>query len=159
MKTVGIALLFGLCAMIGIRLSAKKTARLGTARTLRKDLQFFSDRIVRSGETLVEIASGEGMLFDMLGAYLEALSDGASETDAAEHAAEGLRKGSAEEAGMQRFFTGMSGASRSELITRVNVLSPVLERVENEAEADAKQARVLRISGVLVGAGIAILLL
>jgi hypothetical protein len=37
-------------------------------------------------------------------------------------------------------------------------LSSVLDRAEAEAAAEAKQARILKVSGVLAGTGLAILL-
>lgn len=159
MKTVGIVLLFGLCAVIGMRLGAKKTERLFTVRALRKDLQLFSERIAAGRGTLTEIASENGALFELIGSYLAALSGGETESAAAERASDGFKKGSAEGAGLCMFFTGLSSANRSDLIRRTDALSVALERAENEAETEAKQARVLRVSGVLVGAGIAILLL
>ncbi len=160
MKYVGIAMLFGLCTLIGMRLAAKKTARLNTVRSLRKDLVLFSERIATGGGTLAKIAAGQnGMLFTLLGRYLSALSDGESELNAAACAADMLKKDSTEQAGIRMFFSGLASASRADLIKRVNTLSPMLERAEGEAETETKQARVLRISGALVGAGLTILLL
>ena len=156
MKTVGIVMLFGLCTMIGMQLGAKKTARLFTVRTLRKELQLFSERITSGRGTLMEIASEkDGLLSEMLGRYLDALGKG----EAAGKAAGKLKAESTEHAGMLMFFTGLSTGSRMDLIGRANALSPTLGRAENEAEAEAKQARVLRVSGMLIGAGVAILLI
>ena len=56
-------------------------------------------------------------------------------------------------------MNGLSTAARCDLIKRTETLMPILLRAETEAEQDAKQARVLRISGVLTGAGLAILLM
>lgn len=160
MKTVGIVMLFGLCTMIGMQLGAKKTARLFTVRTLRKELQLFSERITSGRGTLMEIASEkDGMLSEMLGRYLDALGKGDTEPEAAGKAAGKLKAESTEHAGMLMFFTGLSTGSRMDLIGRANALSPTLGRAENEAEAEAKQARVLRVSGMLIGAGVAILLI
>ena len=160
MKTVGIAMLFGLCTWIGIRLGAKKTARLMTVRALRSDLQLFSEQIAAGNGTLIDLASGrDGVLFDVLRIYLDALSKGESETEAARKAIASTSGCQTVQAGLQMFLTGLSNAARSDLMRRIQTFSPMLERAESEAETDAKQARVLRISGVLAGAGLAILLL
>ena len=160
MKTVGIAMLFGLCCLIGFRLGAKKTAQLRTVQSLRRDVQLLSERVGSGGSTLLEIA-GEmnGTLSEILRIYLEKLDEGAAETDAAAFALECLRGSGNVQAGVRMFLAGLSTASRSDLIARTKALSPMLERAETEAEAEEKQARVLRISGVLTGAGLAILLL
>ena len=160
MKTVGIAMLFGLCCVIGMRLGAKKTAYLRTVRSLRCDLQLFSERIGTCSSTLKEIA-GElsGTLSTMMHTYLDRLDAGCTEADAAEYALDGLQAFGTVQAGMRMFLTGLSTASRKDLMLRSQTLAPMLERAEAEAEAEAKQARVLRISGVLIGAGLAILLL
>ena len=153
-------MLFGLCTLIGMRLAAKKTERLNIVRSLRKDLVLFSERIATGGGTLTEIASAQnGMLFTMLERYLSALSEGKTESDAAESAAKELKKESTEQAGIRMFLTGLSAASRADLVKRANALMPMLERAEDDAETEARQARVVRVSGVLVGAGLAILLL
>ena len=160
MKTVGIAMLFGLCTLIGFRLGEKKGARLNTLRRLLKDLQLFAERIASGRGTLTEIAlEKESMFSGMLRAYLDALEHGETESAAAGRAVKELKEGSAEHAGMLMFFTGLSMGSRTDLIERANRLSPTLERAETEAETEAKQARVFRVSGMLVGAGAAILLL
>lgn len=160
MKTVGIAMLFGLCCMIGMRLGARKTAYLHTVRSLRCDLQLFSERIGTCSSMLKDIA-GEltGTLSVVLRAYLDRLDAGCTESDAAEYALDGLHAYGTVQAGMRLFLTGLSNATRKDLILRMQALMPMLERAEAEAEAEAKQARVLRISGVLTGAGLAILLL
>ena len=153
-------MLFGLCTLIGMRLGAKKTARLNMVRSLRKDLVLFSERIATGGGTLTEIISGQNsMLFTMLGQYLSALSEGKTESDAAESAVKGVKRDSTEQAGLRMFLTGLSLASRNDLIKRANALTPMLERAEDDAETEAKQARVMRVSGALVGAGLSILLL
>lgn len=160
MKTVGIALLFGLCCMIGFRLGARKTACLKTVRSLQSDLQLFSERIKADGGTLTEIAAKlNGTLAGILQTYLDLLAAGKGETDAAETAS-GLCSGcGTAHAGLKLFLNGLSAASRSDLIRRTQTLTSTLERAETEAESEAGQGRVFRIAGVLIGAALAILLL
>ncbi len=153
-------MLFGLCCMIGMQLGMKKTARLKTLRSLRNDLVRFSERIITCSSTLAEIAAeGDGTLSDMFRIYLEMLSAGRKEADAAESAAEILNGYGNVQNEMQSFLNGLSSSARSNLIKRTEALMPILERAVAEAETEAKQARVLKISGVLTGAGLAILLL
>lgn len=153
-------MLFGLCCAAGIRLGAKKTARLVRVRSLHGDLRILSERTMSGCETLVALSTAlSGILFETIGAYLRALSQGSAEEDAAEQALAQGRFGETEREGMRMFLTGLSASTRNDLIKRIRVLETVLERAEREAEPQAKQARVLRISGVLAGAGLAILLL
>lgn len=159
MKTAGIAILFLLCSMIGFRLAARKTDRLRTLRMLEKELQVFSERIASGRGLLPEIGKEHGLLPEMLSDYLKALSEGMTQREASEKAAEKLRGGETEIAGLRMFFTDLSSASRSDILNRTHTLMRTLERAEQEADAEAKQARVLRVSGVLIGAGVAILLL
>ena len=160
MKAAGIVMLFGLCCMIGVRLGRKKTGRLRTIRSLRSDLQLFSERIAAGNDTLTEIA-GElnGAIGEAIETYLAMLGKGKREAVAAERAIEDLHIGGTAEAGVRMFLTGLSAASRNDLIHRAKMFISMLERAETEAETEAKQARVLQISGVLIGAGLAILLL
>ena len=160
MKTAGVALLFGLCCMIGFRLGRKKTGRLKVIRSLRSDLQLFSERIGSGCGTLKDL-QGElnGALGEVLKIYLVLLGEGEREADAAESAIGELRSGETVEAGIRTFLIGLSTASRTDLIRRTQTLGTMLERAEEEAKTAAKQARVLQISGVLTGAGLAILLL
>jgi stage III sporulation protein AB len=160
MKTVGLSLLFGLCCLIGFRIAAGKTERLRTIRALRGDLQMLSERIASGRGSLMKIASErKELLAGSLSRYLEALSEGKTEEVSAERAAAVFRKGSAEAEGMRMFFSGLSAAGRSEFTARTDSLLPMLKRAEEEAEAEAKQAQVIRVSGALIGAAIAILLL
>ena len=160
MKTVGVALLFGLCCMIGFQLGRRKTSRLRTIRSLQSDLQLFSERIGSGCGTLTEIQCELiGALGEILKIYLDMLSEGRKEADAAECATADLRDCSAVKDEIGTLLVGLSTASRSDLVRRTQTLKPLLERAEKEAETDAKQARVLQISGVLTGAGLAILLL
>lgn len=160
MKTVGIAMLFGLCSLIGIRLADRRTKRLEFVRALQKDLRSFAEWVRTGSESLSAFAAEqEGELSGMLKAYLAALAEGETETTAAERATERFRGGSTEQAGMRLFLSGLSSATRADLILRTQRSSDLLERTEREAEEEAKQARVLRISGVLIGAGLAILLI
>ena len=160
MKMLGIALLFGLCCLIGVRLGARKTTGLLTVRSLKNELQLFSEQVTAKSGTLNEIAkNSDGLLSDVLQSYLAALSNGASEGKAAEEASEILQENKTLQAGVRMFLTGLSEATRLDLIKRTQVLSSTLDRAESEAEAEARKARVLRISGVLAGAGLAILLL
>ena len=151
-------MLFGLCSLIGYQLGARKTMRLKTVRQMQSDLCLFSERISAGSGTLVELtAKQHGLLFEQIGAYLDLLqNDG--EADAAARAAKELNCGEPVREGVEQFLSGLYTASRSDLLKRVQTLSKTLERAETEAEAAAKQARVLQISGVLTGAGLAILL-
>ena len=159
MRTIGIGMLFGLCTLIGFRIGARKTVRLITVRELRSDLQLFTERILSGGGTLVEwTAEQHCMLSEQIGAYLDLLIRGEGDADAAAHAAGKLNCCQTARAGVERFLIGLHTASRNDLLKRAQILSSVLERAETEAEAEAKQARVLKISGVLAGAGLAILL-
>ena len=153
-------MLFGLCCMIGIRLGKKKTAYLKTIRSLRCDLQLFTDRVTAGSASLKDIA-GEltGTLSSVLQTYLDQLETGCGETRAADCALESINAFGTVHAGLKMFLTGLSTATRKDLVLRVQTLMPTLERAEAEAETEAKQARVFRISGVLTGAGLAILLL
>lgn len=157
MKTAGIALLFGLCCVVGARLAARKTKRLSTVRALKQGLQLFSERIHQGG-TLRRIAAEDGLFFELLGTYLSALSKAAAESDAAADACGRLTHCGTERDAMRAFLTAISSASRSDLLRRIEALRPVLDRAETEAEDEAKQARVIRVSGVLIGAGLAIVL-
>ncbi len=160
MKTAGVALLFGLCCMIGFRLGRKKTGRLKAIRSLRSDLILFSERIGSGCGTLKELQSElNGALGEILKVYLDMLDAGKQEVDAAESAVEEHRDNETVEEGIRMFLTGLSTASRTDLIRRTQTLGKLLERAEKEAETAAKQARILQISGVLTGAGLAILLL
>lgn len=159
MKTVGIAMLFGLCTLIGIRIAARKTARFRTLQQLKERLCLFSERISGGCGSLKDATSGEGVFAEMLERYLKTLSEGGTEAEAARQAADLLLQGSAEQTGANAFFTGLSAASRSDLLKRAERLTQTLERAEREADEDAKKARVIRVSGALIGAGLAILLL
>ena len=156
MKTAGVALLFGLCCMIGFRLGRKKTGRLKAIRSLRSDLILFSERIGSGCGTLKELQSElNGALGEILKVYLDMLDAGKQEVDAAESAVEEHRDNETVEEEIRMFLTGLS----TDLIRRTQTLGKLLERAEKEAETAAKQARILQISGVLTGAGLAILLL
>lgn len=109
MKTVGIAMLFGLCSLIGMRLAAKKTEELGLIRSIRNDLLLFSERIAAGIGTLPELANERnGALSDVLQVYLDTLSEGYSEADAAERAVGKLNGYGSVQAGVKRFLTGLS---------------------------------------------------
>ncbi len=159
MRELGLAMLFGLCCAVGMRLGAQKTARLKTVRSLIDGLRLFRERIGAGQERLSKIAAEDGVLFDCLRSYLDALERGRSEADAANEAIESLKSNSAEATGVRAFFYGLSETSRNDLLLRVQALESALERAAEEAESGAKQARVLRLSGALVGAGLTILLL
>ncbi len=158
MKTAGIALLFGLCTLLGARLAARKTGRLTAVHALKQGLQLFSERIAQ-GDTLKTLAAEDGLFFSLLHAYLTARSAGRTEAQATEEACAALSGLPAERDAMHLFFDALSGASRADLLRRIETLRPLLDRAETEAEAEAKQARVIRVSGVLIGAGLAIVLL
>lgn len=160
MRTIGIAMLFGLCCMIGFRLGMKKTAQLKTVRSIQSDLQLFSERITTESGTLEELACQmNGTLSKILRAYLDALRLGKRESEAAEYASTDLRVYENLQTGLLRFLTGLSTAARGDLIGRTQALITVTKQAEAQAEAEADRARVLRITGVLTGAGLAILLL
>ena len=153
-------MLFGLCCMVGMRLGAKKEAHLNTVRSIRSDLQMLAERVTAAVGTLQEIAEElNGTLSTVLHTYLQQLDAGRTEADAADCALEGLRAYTEVYSGMRMFLIGLSTATRKDLAARVQTLTPMLEHAEAEAGTEAKQARVLRISGVLAGAGLAILLL
>ena len=86
MKTVGIALIFGLCTWIGIRVAAKKTERLKTLRTIRTELRMFAERITSGSATLTDAAADQRILSELLSVYQDALSSGATEKSASETA-------------------------------------------------------------------------
>lgn len=157
MKTVGIALLFGLCAAIGMRLCARKTERLAAVRELKQGKDLFAEQIAAGG-TLKALAKREGRFFSMLAAYLAALEAGGNEAEAAEAACRKRKATSPECDAMRLFFDGLSASARGDLLRRIETLSHALDRAEAEAETEAKQARVIRVSGVLIGAGLAIVL-
>ena len=159
MKTVGIAMLFGLCTLIGFRIAAKITARLHTVRTLREELRVFAERAAAGQGTLKNAADGPGMFSRMIAVYLGSLSDGVSEREASVLTVRELKKDSAEQTAARGFFDGLSTASRADLLKRTESFSHALDRAEQEAEAGSAQARVIRASGALIGAGLAILLL
>lgn len=158
MKTAGIALLFGLCTLLGARLAARKSKRLTAVRALKHGLGRFSERIAQ-GETLKHLASEDGLFFSLLHAYLSALERGRPETEAAETACAALGGYLTERDAMRAFLDALSNASHTDLLRRIEALRAVLDRAETEAGTEAKQARVIRVSGVLVGAGLAIVLL
>ena len=159
MKSVGIALLFALCSLVGIRLAAKKTAPLKTVRALLFGLQSFADRVA-SGSTLVAAAeAGNDAFVELLSVYLGALSKDGTQDAAAERAASSIRASASVQSGAELFFSGLSDAPRAELLRRIKAFSDVLERAGSEAETESKQARVLRSAGFLVGTGLAILLM
>ena len=160
MKTVGLAILFGLCCLIGIRIAAKKSERMQSVKALQRDLQLFSERIASGCVSLTEITSKYGIRFSgSLDRYLCALSDGETEANAAASAVSAFRNGSAEGEGMQLFLSGLSQAGRTDLPKRAEMLSLALKRAEEEALSEAKQAKAIRVTGALIGAGIVILLL
>ncbi len=153
-------MLFGLCCLVGMRLAAKKTERLSAIRAVQRDLRLFSERIDSGNCTLVGLASAEQEgLFGMLSAYLGALTRGESEERAAESAVSGFTGNNDDRISIAAFLNGVSSASQSDIRKRADALKKVLSESETDAQAEAKQARVLRVSGVLVGAGLAILLL
>ena len=159
MKTVAIAVIFGLCTLIGMRIAAKKTERLRTVLALEKELRLFSERIASGNATLTDAAGEDGILSGILTAYRDTLSAGGTERDAAEKAAEGMFATTPEREGAKAFLTGISGATRADIRNRTEQWLQTLTQAEREAEAETKKARVIRVSGALIGAGIAILLL
>ena len=153
-------MLFGLCCAIGFRLSMKKSKHLEEVRSILSEMMRFSDRITTNAVTLEEIAQElNGTLAGILRDYLDSLRAGKRESEAAEHAVETLHGSEKQQSELCRFLSGLSTASRSGLIERTQMLIPALKQAEAEAEEEANRARVLRISGVLIGAGLAILLL
>ena len=159
MKTAGIALLFGLCCLGGAQLGARKTKRLSVVRALKQGVQLFSERIAQGNGTLLQFASEDGLFFEMLHAYLDARDNGLPEAASAKAACALLDGFRSEQDAMRLFFEALSAASRSDLFRRVESLRLALDRAEAEAQAEAKQARVIRVSGVLIGAGLAIVLI
>ncbi len=159
MKTIGIALLFALCCLAGVRLGAKKAAPLKMIRAMRAGLQSFSDRTA-SGATLADAAEPADDAFrERLSVYLESLSQGSAQADAAGRASAAFGASDAVRSGAELFFCGLSDAPRAELQRRIEAFGAVLARAEVDAENESKQARVLRSAGFLVGTGLAVLLL
>ncbi len=159
MKTVGIAMIFGLCTLIGIRIASRKTGRLKEGRAIRKDLRLFTERIATGAGTLLDAADKQGVLSELLSVYRNALSKGETEESASEKAADALICDRSERENAAAFLKGLSAASRSDILKRAEQWIESLERTEREAEAESKKACVIRVSGALIGAGIAILLL
>ena len=159
MKAVGIALLFGLCTLFGFRTAETKTVRLKTVRAMLLELQAFSDAIMTGGETLQRLSERSGVFYSLLSAYLKELEQGKTETEAAELALETFNGTGDVQAALKQFLTGLSGASGAALRGRIHSLMPVLQAAETAAEAEAGQGRVFRCIGVLIGAGLAILLM
>ena len=146
--------------MIGIRLGAKKTARLKEIRSLQSDLQMFSEHIALCSEPLTEVADElQGPLCGILHTYFSMRNENFAEAESADRAIEVLCGDDSVKDGVRMFLTGLSTAARNDLVNRAKTLTMMLGRVEKEAESEAKQARVIRIAGVLTGAGLAILLL
>ena len=113
-----------------------------------------------AGATLSTAAETEsGTFFDLLSAYLNALSSGSPQRSAAHEAAARMKDPEAARHGAELFFNGLSETSRTELFVRIDAFRETLARAEREAEETAKQAHVLKTAGVLIGAGLAILLL
>jgi hypothetical protein len=158
-KTVGIALIFGLCTWIGIRIAAKKTDCLKTQRTMQKELRTFSERIASGSGTLTDAAHDQRMVSELLSVYLDTLSSGESERSASETAAAALLSGKTDREYAEAFLTGLSVASKTDVLKRAEHWIQTLRRSEAESEAESKKANVIRVSGALIGAGIAILLL
>ena len=159
MKAVGIALLFGLCTLFGFRIAEKKTARLKTVRALLLELQAFSDAIMTGRDTLQRLSEKNGRFYSLLSAYLRALDEGKTEREAAELACEKLEGTGDVQAAFKQFLTGLSGATGTALRGRIQTLTPVLMTAGTAAETEAGQGRVFRCIGVLIGAGLAILLM
>lgn len=157
MKTVAIAMIFGLCTLIGMRIAARKTERMNTVLALERELRLFSERIASGHETLTDAAGETAILSGILTVYREALSVGETENNAAGKAAAAMAAPECESA--KAFLTGISGASRADILKRTERWRETLAQAEREAEAETKKARVIRVSGALIGAGIAILLL
>lgn len=159
MKAVGIALLFGLCTLFGFRIAEKKTVRLKTVRAMLLELQAFSDAITTGGNTLQSLSNRSGVFYSLLSAYLKALDSGKTESEAAEIACEKLNGTADVGAALRQFLTGLSGASGTALRERIDALTSDLQAAETAAETEAGQGRVFRCIGVLIGAGLAILLI
>ena len=159
MKAVGIAMIFGLCTLIGIRIAAQKTGRLNMLRTIQKELRLFTERIMSGSGTLTDAAEDQQMLSELLSVYLDTLSAGESERNASEKAARTLFAEKTERENAEAFLMGLSCASRTDIVRRSERWIQLLKHAEQESEAESKKARVIRVSGALIGAGIAILLL
>lgn len=159
MKTLGIVMLFGLCTSIGLRLAAKKTARVERIRAMRRALSAFSDAITRGDASLRSIAeSGEGLFFDQMRMYIAAQEAGRTEAEAALSACEPFSPDELHAAALL-FFGGLSACSRAELRQRIERLSTALSEAEQNASDDVKQAKLIRAVGVLCGAAVAVLLI
>ncbi len=158
MKTVGILMLFGLCAAIGMRAAAKKSERYRRVRALIRELSVLSDEIgERSLPQIVQ--SREGELFTMLSRYLDLRKAAKREAEAAEEAVCGWASFAREHQALLSFLSGLSTVSAAQIHQRIETLMQSLRIAEQEAEENAKQAKTIRVVGVLAGVGVCILLL
>mgnify|MGYP002869225837 CR=1 FL=1 len=80
------------------------------------------------------------------------------EKRAVQEAAEQAVKADSEADALRRFFTGLSMCSASQIKDRIEALLGTLETAEQAASESAKQAKTIRAVGVLIGAGVCILL-
>jgi hypothetical protein len=159
MKTIGLLLLFGLCTAIGMHIATEKSARLHRVNGLIRDLQTLSDQITAGQRSLMRISEEEsGELFDLLHRYLSLRSDSYSESDAARLAIENHACRTEAEP-LCAFLCGLSSASSDAIRQRIDSLRDALRKAQKEADETAKQAKTFRAIGVLIGAGVCILLL
>ena len=160
MKTVGILMLFGLCAAIGMRAAAKKSERYRRVHALIRDLSVLSDEIGAGERSLPQIVqSREGELFTMLSKYLDLRKAAKREAEAAEEAVCGWTSFAREHQALLSFLSGLSAVSAAQMHQRIETLMQSLRIAEQEAEETAKQAKTIRVVGVLAGVGVCILLL
>lgn len=160
MKTVGILLLFGLCVAIGMRAAASKSARYEQIAELIRDLRIFSDLIESGQSSLLRIAEEHnGALFAVLREYLALRNATNPEAESAKNAIAKNGIAGPEGQSLQSFLEGLSVASSSAIRTRIAYLSESLNEAQKAAAESAKQAKTIRAVGVLIGAGICILLL
>ena len=158
MKTLGILLLFGLCTAIGIRLASQKCEGMQRIRALERELAAIAERFDGGNASLRSIAqSGQGMLSNRLCVYLDALSAGRTEAEAAQNAAEPFVPESLHAEALL-FFDGLSLCPRAELKRRIERLNAALSDAMRNAEPLQRQAKLIRAVGVLCGAALAVLL-
>ena len=160
MKTAGILLLFGLCTAIGLRAANRKAERYRRICALLSQLRLFSDGIETRQSSLKSIVKdADGELFDMLRVYLNARDEKKSETQASEQATEEWIGVDTAYPALVAFFEGLSICSSASLRKRTEALMHSLQLVETELHDTVRQAKTIRTVGVLIGAGICILLL
>lgn len=159
MRTAGLLLIFGLCTAIGMRLAAKRSERFTRICAWMGQLAALSYALDAKGSLRKICKANDGELFEQLCVYLDMREDGKSEAEAARSAASPWAAYPAESRALVAFFSGLSLCSGAQIRTRVETALQALETAKADAQETAKQAKTIRALGVLIGAGVCILLL